>query len=77
MMVVSVTAAIRVAVEISMIFCMNCMFCGGIYDVGCCSGVSDIGWILMVVVVMVMYLWSSDGDCGDDGCCYACSCDKE
>ena len=36
---VSVTAAIRVTFEISMIFFINCMFCGGICGVGCCSGV--------------------------------------
>ena len=51
------------------------MFCGCICGVGCFSGVSDIGWVVMVVVVMVMYLWSSDGDCGDDGCCNGGNCD--
>ena len=51
------------------------MFCGCICGVGCFSGVRDIGWVVMVVVVMVMYLWSSDGDCGDDGCCNGGSCD--
>ena len=43
MMVVSVTTAIRVAVEISMIFFYNCMFCGGICSVACGSVVSEIG----------------------------------
>ena len=28
----------------------------------------------MVVVVMVRYWWSSDGDVGDVDCCYGGSC---
>ena len=51
------------------------MFCGGICGVGCCSGVSDIGWVELVVMVMVMYMWSSDGNFGDDGCFNGGSCD--
>ena len=31
----------------------------------------------MVVVVMLMYLWSSNSDCGDDGSCNGGSCDSE
>ena len=38
------------------------MFCGCICGVGCCNGVSDIGWV--VIVVVVMYLSSSDGGDG-------------
>ena len=52
----SVTAVIRVAVEISTNL-FNCMFCGGIFGVGSCSGGSDIGWVVMVVVGMVRYWW--------------------
>ena len=54
------------------------MFCGGICCVGCCSGVSDIGWVVMVVVVMVGYLgcwWYSDVFGGDDNCGNGGSCD--
>ena len=53
------------------------MFCCCICGVGCFSGVSDIGWVVMVVVVMAMYLWSSDGDCCYDGCCNGGNCDEE
>ena len=58
------TAAIRVAVE-SSTYSFNCMFCGGISGVGSHIGGSDIGWVLMVVVVMVRYWWSRKGDVGD------------
>ena len=72
MMVVSVTADIRVAVEISTnVF--NCMFCGGICGVDSGSCGSYIGWVVMVVVMMVMFWWSRDG--GDDCCCNGGSCD--
>ena len=56
------------------------MFCGGICGVGSGSGGSDIGWVVMVGVVMVRYWWSYDGDGGDggdDGCCNSGSCDYE
>ena len=53
-MVVWMTAAIRVADEFST-YLFNCMFCGGICGVGSGSGGSDIGWVVMVVVVMVRY----------------------
>ena len=57
-MVVSVTASIRVAVKISTkVF--NCMFCGGICCLCSGSGGSDISWILIAFVVMVGYRWSS------------------
>ena len=51
-MVVSVTAAIRVAVEIST-NSFNCVFCGGVCGVDSGSGGSDIGWVVMVVMMMV------------------------
>ena len=73
MIVVSLTAAIRVAVEISTNL-FNCIFFGGIFGVGSVSGGSDIGLVVIVVVVMVMYWWSSDGDVGDVDCCYGGSC---
>ena len=53
------------------------MFCCCIYGVGCFSGVSYIGWVVMLVVLMEMYLRSSDGDCCDGGCCNGGNCDKE
>ena len=65
MMVVSVTASIRVAVRISTnVF--SCIFCGGIW--GFCSGSvgSDISW-----VVIVRYWWSGHGGGDDDSCCNA------
>ena len=44
------------------------MFCCCICGVGCFSGVSDIGWVVILVVVMKMHLWSSDGDrCDGNG----------
>ena len=49
------TAATRVEVEISIYFFINCISCGGFCGVICGSGVSDIGWVVMVVVMMVMY----------------------
>ena len=65
-MVVLVTAAVRVAVKISTNL-FDCLFWGGIYGVGSVRGGSDIGWVVMVVLVMVRYWWASDRDCGDDG----------
>ena len=53
-MVVSVTAAIRVAVEIST-YLLNCMFCGGLCGVDSGSGGSDNGWVVMVVMMMVWF----------------------
>ena len=41
------------------------------------GGISDIGWFVMMVVVMVRYLgcwWYSDVDGGDDSCCNGGSC---
>ena len=65
----SMTAAIRVAVEICT-YLFNCMFCGGICGVGSGIGGSDIGWVVMVIVVTIRYWWSSEGDVGDFDCCY-------
>ena len=56
MMVALVTAAVRVAVKISSNL-FDCLFWGGIYGVGSVRGGSDIGWVVMVVLVMVRY-WS-------------------
>ena len=66
-MLVLVTAAVRVVVEIRTTL-FECLFWGGIYGVGSGQGGSDIGWVVMVVLVMVRYWLSSDHDCGDDGC---------
>ena len=60
--------AVRVAFEITTNL-FDCLFWGGIYGVGSVRGGSDIGWVVMVVLVMVRYWWSSDCDRGDDGCC--------
>ena len=64
-MVVSVTASIRVEVEISTNL-FSCTFCGGICGFFSGSGGSDISWVLIVLVVTVRYLWSSDGGGDDD-----------
>ena len=55
LMVVSVTASIRVPVELSTNL-FSCMFCGGIC--GFCSGSrgSDISCVVIVLVVMVKVL---------------------
>ena len=68
MIVVSVTASIRVVVEISTNF-FSCMFCGGVC--GFCSGGSDVSWVVIVLSVMVRYWWSSDGGGDDYSCCNA------
>ena len=69
MMVVSMTAAIRVAVEVSTYFFY-------VFSDICGSGIggSYIGWVVMVVVVMVRYWWSSEGDDGYVDCCNGGSC---
>ena len=67
------TTAITVAAEICT-YLFNCMFCAGISCVGSGIGCSEISWGGMVVVVMVRYRWSSDGDIGDVNCCYGGSC---
>ena len=51
-MVVSVTAAIRMAVVISTSLFI-CMFCDGICGVDNGSGGSDLGCVVMVVVMML------------------------
>ena len=55
----------------------NYMLCLGICGVGSDSGGSDIGWVVMVGVVMVRYWWSSDDDGGNYGCCNSGSYDYE
>ena len=47
----------------------DCLFWSGIYVVGSGKGGIGNGGVGMVVLVMVSYWWSSDCDCGDDGCC--------
>ena len=45
------------------------MFCGCFCSVGSGIGGSDIGWVVMVVVVvMVRYWWPNDGDVSDVDC---------
>ena len=68
------TAATRVAIEIGTLF-VHCMFCCGICGLGSSSGGFDIGLVGIVVVMVVKYWWSSDGDRGDDSCCNGGSCD--
>ncbi len=53
-MVVLVTAGVRVAVKI-ITNLFDCLFWGGIYGVASVRGGSDIGWVVMVVLVMVIY----------------------
>ena len=67
---VSVTASIRVGVEIGTNR-FSFMSCGGICGFCSGSGGSNISLIVIVLVVMVRYWWSSDGDCDDDRCCNA------
>ena len=69
-MVGSVTALIRVAVEISTNL-FSCMFYGGICGFCSDSGGSDISWVVIVLVVMERYWWSSDDGGDDDSCCNA------
>ena len=78
MMVVSVTAYIRVAVEIST-YLFSCMFCGGICGFCSGSGGSDISWVVIVLVATVRYWWSSNVGGDDDRCCNTNggSCDYE
>ena len=66
-MVVPVTASIKMAVEISTNL-FSCLFCGGIC--GFCSGGggSDISWVVIAFVVMARY-WLSSDTVGDDGSC--------
>ena len=72
-MVVLVRAArIRVAFEMSSNLFYG-MFGGGIWGSG--SDGRDINLVVTVVVVMVQYWWSSDGDWGDDGCWKGDNCD--
>ena len=74
-MVVSVTASIRVAVEISSNL-FSCMFCGGISSFYSGNGCSDICWVVILLVVMVGYWWSNYGGGDDDSCCNGnSSCD--
>ena len=47
----------------------DCLFWSGIYVVGSGKGGIGNGGVVMVVLVMVRYWWSSDCDCSDDGCC--------
>ena len=68
MILVSVTASIRVAVEI-IANLFSCVFCGGICAFCSGSGGSDISWVVIVLVVMVRYWWCSDGGGDDDSCC--------
>ena len=53
----------------------NCMFCSGICGISNSSGGIDICLFEVVLVVMVKYWWSSDGDRGDASCCNGGSCD--
>ena len=45
------------------------IFLDGLYGVGSVRGGSDVGWVVMVVLVMVQYWWYTGRNCGDDGCC--------
>ena len=72
-MVVSIPAAIRVAAEIST-YLFYCLLGGGICGVCIGIGGRDIGWVVIVVVVMVRYWWFSEGNVGVVDCCYGGSC---